>query len=285
MTSNSALQEAERECRQLAKSHYENFLVATVFLPRRLHQPFYNVYAFCRRADDLADESPSPEIALKNLERFQLHLDDAFAGNPHENLFIALANTVRQFNLPQQPFDDLLSAFRQDQTKTRYGSHDELCDYCERSANPVGRIVLRLAGSFNEQNAQLSDEICTGLQLANFWQDVARDFSIGRVYLPKDQMDQFSVDESMLQGATTPQPLRDLLRQQCETAEGYFIRGLALADHVPNWFSRDVKLFAHGGLATLEAIRDIDFDVLRIRPKVTKWKQASLVARALIGSI
>ncbi len=281
-TAAAAVKRAEKETRRLARSHDENFLVASVLLPRRLRQPFYNVYAFCRTADDLADESSSPEQALEDLDRFQTQLDETFEGRPPQNLFLALRATIETYGLPKQPFDDLLDAFRQDQKKTRYANRDEVLDYCRRSANPVGHIVLRLGGCFSEEHAALSDQICTGLQLANFWQDVARDFAIGRVYLPADEMERFGVTESMLGQSSTSANLRQLLASECDRAEACFRRGLPLAQTVPRWLSSDIKLFAHGGLSTLEAIRVIDFDVLRSRPTVSKWRQAGLVLRAML---
>ncbi|QDT08772.1 squalene synthase HpnC [Planctomycetes bacterium K23_9] len=283
MSSDSVLRRCERECRNLATSHYENFVIASALLPRQLRQPFYNIYAFCRTADDLADESPSPAIALERLSEFQDQLHATFAGHPPENLFLPLAQTIEQFSLIQQPFDNLLSAFRQDQTKTRYQTMDELLDYCRRSANPVGRILLKVAQCSNPENDSLSDEICTGLQLANFWQDVSRDYEIGRVYLPTDQMEKHGLSDKSLGDKTTPLALKVILRQQCDITERYFQRGLPLAKQVPSWFARDVKLFAHGGLTTLHAIRNVDFDVLRVRPKVSKVRQFSLVARAALG--
>ena len=202
---------AERETRRLARSHYENFLVASVLLPRRLRQPFYNVYAFCRIADDLADESGSTTAALALLSEFQSHLDQTFQGEPPNPTFIALSGTIDEFDLPKQPFDDLLDAFRQDQHKFRYADFQEISEYCRRSANPVGRLVLQLADCCTPENANLSDEICTGLQLANFWQDIARDYGIGRIYLPAEEMDRFGVEESMLGRSYTPPELRRLL--------------------------------------------------------------------------
>ncbi|MDE0866716.1 MAG: squalene synthase HpnC [Rubripirellula sp.] len=278
-----ALRQAEIATRKLATSHYENFLVASVLLPRRIRQSFYNVYAFCRTADDFADESPSPEVALQELERFQDQLDLAFEGCPEEPLFIALESTVRKHCIPKQPFDDLLDAFRQDQSRSRYESFEELTDYCNRSANPVGRIVLHLGDSFTEENGDLSDRICTGLQLANFWQDVARDFAIGRIYLPRDEMCRFGVNEAMFGQSVTAEPLRRLLASECDRAESLFREGLPLAEGVSPWLSSDVKLFAHGGLQTLRAIRRIDYDVLGSRPTVGKLHQAGLVFRAFVG--
>lgn len=272
---------AENETRRLARSHYENFLVASILLPRRLHQPFFNVYAFCRTADDLADESPTKELALQRLEAFQQDLDATFAGSPSEGLFLALAHTVEEFKLDKQPFDDLLDAFRQDQRKSRYETFAEVLDYCRGSANPVGRIVLALADCHDAENATLSDSICTGLQLANFLQDVSSDYQRGRIYLPRDEMNRFEVAEAMFDQATTPPALRHLLGSECQRAEDFLRAGLRLAEQVPRWFAGDVRLFAHGGLATLDAIRRIDFDVLRIRPTVSKRQQCSLLLRAM----
>jgi phytoene/squalene synthetase len=160
-----------------------------------------------------------------------------------------------------------------------------LLDYCRRSANPVGRMVLCLGGCLNDENASLSDQICSGLQLANFWQDVARDFGIGRVYLPADEMSRWHVTEAMLEESSAPTALRQLLASECNRAEQFLRSGLRLASCVPRWLASDVKLFAHGGLATLEAIRRIDFDVLRVRPVVSKWRQLGLVMRAMAGQL
>ena len=276
---------ARESTRKLATSHYENFLVASILLPKKLRQPFYDVYAFCRTADDLADESSSSEEALRGLARFQYQLDAAFAGYPEEPLFIALAATVRQFQIPKQPFEDLLDAFRQDQHQNRYESIEELLEYCKRSANPVGHIVLHLGDSCTAENRILSDHICTGLQLVNFWQDVARDFAMGRIYIPQKLMHQFGVEEDMLRQIPTVEPLRRLLAHECERAEEMFRTGFPLAKKVKPWLANDVKLFAHGGLQTLRAIRKIDFDVLGSRPTVGKLQQFSLVLRAIAGRL
>lgn len=280
------LRASERECRRLARSHYENFLVASILLPRPIRQPFYNIYAFCRTADDAADESPSHQIALSRLVDLQSGIDAVYQNEPPPHgCFPALHHTVRRFGLSRKPFDNLLSAFRQDQRIHQYETMDQLVDYCERSANPVGRMVLQLGDALDDANAQLSDEICTGLQLANFWQDVARDRAIGRIYLPADQRDAFGVKAEMLDADTTATPMRRLLADLCDQTESRLRRGLPLADRVPKWLASDIKLFAHGGLATVQAIRDIDYDVLRIRPKVSKWRQLKLVGRAVFGSL
>jgi squalene synthase HpnC len=280
------LRDSERVCRRLAKSHYENFLVASILLPRRIRQPFYNIYAFCRTADDLADESPSATIALERLDDLQRKIADVFNGHPPcSGMFPALAHTITTYGLHRQPFEDLISAFRQDQHITDYDTTSRLIDYCTRSANPVGHLVLQLAGSLNASTRELSDDICTGLQLANFWQDVARDHRIGRTYLPGDLREAFGVTSTMIAETSTPQSLRNLMEFLCDQAEGYLRRGLPLADHVPSWLSGDIKLFAHGGLATLDSIRRIDFDILRVRPTVSKRQQMTLVARAFVGRL
>jgi squalene synthase HpnC len=270
--------------------HYENFLVASVLLPRRLRQPFFNAYSYCRIADDLADESPTPAIATERLTEFRRHLNAALAGAPTSNLFLALSKTIQQFDLSPEPFHDLLDAFEQDQIKTRYQDMDELLHYCQRSANPVGRMVLQLADCLDEETSALSDQICTGLQLANHWQDVGRDFAIGRIYLPMDHWEEFDVDESSFcvpsnADASTPAALRKLVAQQCDLAQQYLDRGLLLSQKVPRWLSSDVQLFAHGGLETLAAIRQIDYDVLLRRPKVSKWTQATLIVKSLLGRL
>ncbi|MCA9135554.1 MAG: squalene synthase HpnC [Planctomycetales bacterium] len=284
------LKQSEQLCRRLATSHYENFLVASILLPRRIRQPFYNIYAFCRTADDVADESPSSQIAIEGLGQLQSQLDAVFARDfPGQSqpagLFPALAETIATYKLSKEPFDDLLSAFRQDQSVRVYETTPQLIDYCTRSANPVGRLVLQLAESLSPTTAELSDQICTGLQLVNFCQDVLRDRQIGRIYLPGDLRDRFGVKTEMICAGSTPPPLRKMLAALCDQAEDFFRRGLPLADHVPKWLASDVKLFAHGGMATLRAIREIDFDVLRVRPKVGKLQQMKLVARAILGKL
>ncbi|TWT82915.1 All-trans-phytoene synthase [Planctomycetes bacterium CA13] len=278
------IHQSEALCRRMATSHYENFLFASVLLPRRLRQSSYNVYAFCRTADDLADESSSRKTALASLAVFQQSLDRTFAGAPPQGLFPALFTTIRDFDLPKRPFDDLLDAFRQDQNKTCYANFEELLHYCERSANPVGRIMLDLAEANSEANIALSNKICTALQLVNFWQDVARDYAIGRIYLPTDQMDRFGVKESHLSESKTSPELRRLLQSECQRAERFFDEGEPLIDAVPSWFGRNLRLIVGGGRATIAAIRQIEFDVLSHRPTLSKWTQTRLLVRSLLVS-
>ncbi len=201
-----ALRRAQQQCRRLAKSHYENFLVASVLLPRRLRQPFLTSTRFAAPPTTWPTSHHRRRKPCNVLDDFQQQLDQTFAGHPPANLFTALADTIDRFDLPKQPFADLLSAFRQDQMQSTYQTFDQLQDYCRRSANPVGRLVLQLGDALSGETAELSDRICTGLQLANFWQDVARDRAIGRTYLPLEEMDRFAVTDNMLAAAATPQP-------------------------------------------------------------------------------
>lgn len=285
-TNSSQLLAAQAHCRRIAVGHYENFLVASVLLPRRMKQPFYNVYAFCRHADDLADESPSPAIATERLTQWQQQLDRCFAGQSVEHpIFVALAETISQFDLQKRPFDDLLDAFRQDQIKTRFANFPELIDYCRRSANPVGNIVLRMAGADSPENIALSDSICTGLQLANHWQDVRRDFESGRIYLPQDSLTAANISESMLADDLACDGVKRLIAEQCRQARQFLLAGLPLADRVPRWLAADIRLFAHGGLETLDAIARCDHDTLRKRPTVSKTRQLKLVLRAMLGRL
>lgn len=281
----STLAEAEAYCRRLARGHYENFVVASFLLPRRMRQPFFNVYAFCRHADDLADESGSPQLAQERLAAWQVGLDRCFAGQAEHPIFVALADTIRTLRLTQPPFDDLLDAFRQDQVKTRYADFDELLDYCRRSAAPVGRIVLRMAEADSSENIALSDAVCTGLQLANHWQDIARDFSGGRIYLPLDSLAREGVSEAMLGAGVASAEVKGLIAKECARARHFLLQGLPLAERVPRWLAADVRLFVHGGLATLDAIAAADYDTLARRPRVSRWKQIKLTLRAVMGRL
>lgn len=276
------------ECRRVATSHYENFLVASVLLPREFRQPFFDLYAFCRTADDFADESENSAIALNQIEFYRDQIRRLFRSDPVSGIIVALADTVQRFNLPQQPFEDLLDAFVQDQSVTRYADESQLHDYCRRSADPVGRLVLAMAGCDDDENVRLSDQICTGLQLANFWQDVARDFHIGRIYLPHSVMRRFEFDDEEIRRALqerrpTPANVRRAIADQCGAARQRFDAGLPLIDRVPRWLAADIDLFICGGLATLDAIERIDFDVLRQRVQVSKWRQAAWVGRLILS--
>lgn len=271
---------AEAYCRQLARSHYENFTVASWLLPRHLRQHFYNVYAYCRRADDLADETADSATALDLLAWWEQQLDAMYAGQMRHPVFVALSKTVHEFELPRQPLADLLAAFRQDQTKSRYETFDELREYCGFSANPVGRIVLHLARSVDEVNVLFSDYICTGLQLANFWQDVARDWQRGRLYLPQADCRKFGIDTTNPAWPKASPQFKRLLEFEAARAEEFLLAGRPLIGRVAPELRLQVDLFIRGGLGILNAIRRQDFDVWSRRPQVSKLHKAMLLSQA-----
>jgi squalene synthase HpnC len=276
---------AQAYCARLARSHYENFHVATWFLPRRLKQHFYNLYAYCRISDDLSDEVGDPQQSLLLLDQWQAELDACYAGNPRHPVFVALRQTVQQFDIPRHPFADLLQAFRQDQTVTRYGTFDDLLGYCRYSANPVGRLVLYLCGYSDGERQKLSDFTCTALQLANFWQDVVVDYAKGRVYLPLESLARFGVSvEDIAQRRFTP-AFRELMRFEVERAREWFQRGLPLVERVDAELAVDIELFSRGGQEILNAIARQDYNVLRQRPAISRRRKLLLLGRALAGKV
>lgn len=281
-----SLLEAQEYCAKLARSHYENFLVATVFVPRRLRQHFYNVYAYCRIADDLGDESGDPAAALRLLDWWEEELRLCFEGSPRHPVFVALAETNAEFAIPMEPYADLLRAFRQDQTTTRYAAYEELLGYCRYSANPVGRLVLALCGYTDTARQELSDRTCTALQLANFWQDVVRDFAIGRIYLPLEDMRSFGVTEEQIATRRFDAAFRDLMRFECERAYALFEAGRPLVGMVDRRLRLDIEMFTRGGLEVLRRIEAQGYDVLTRRPAIPKRRQVAMLAgRALAGLV
>ena len=272
--------EAEQYCQRLATAHYENFPVVSWLLPRHLRQHFYNVYAYCRWADDLADEIANPAASLELLNWWKEQLAECYAGRARHPVFVALGSTIREFTIPMQPFADLISAFEQDQRVREYESFEQLLDYCARSANPVGRLVLHLGREYSFPNAELSDSICTGLQLANFWQDVRRDAEMGRVYLPREDRQRFAYADSDFERRVTNPAFVELMRFEVGRAGDYLRRGLPLVETLPGWLQVDIDLFARGGLRILERIEKIGYQVWDQRPKVTRWD----FARLFLGS-
>lgn len=270
-------------CRRLARSHYENFSVASLLLPASLRQHFYNVYAYCRWADDLADETASAPEALDLLSWWESELLRCYAGEATHPVFVALRSTIDEFAIPREPFQDLLVAFRQDQTQQRYGTFDELLDYCRYSANPVGRIVLYLGRCPTPQHFALSDSLCTGLQLANHWQDVARDYAKGRVYLPQEDLERFGVAEQALGARYASESFRGLLQFEVERAAQLLHDGAPLCREVAAPLRLQVTLFLHGGLAILDEIRRANYDVLARRPTVSRWRKVRLLAGAWLA--
>jgi squalene synthase HpnC len=271
--------------RWLARSHYENFHVASLLLPRRLHQDFYNLYAFCRWADDLGDEIGDPQRSLELLEEWRLGLSAMYAGEASHPVFVALRTTVERVGFPEQPFADLIRAFVQDQTLTRYQSWDQLLDYCLYSANPVGRLVLQLCGYTDEERRGLSDFTCTALQLANHWQDVGRDWAKGRVYIPLAVMAQhrYSVEELQrdIERGEASGAFRALLEDLCARARELFHKGLPLVDMVDGRLAVDLDLFSRGGMAVLDRIAAQRYDVIARRPALGKAAKGILLLKAL----
>jgi squalene synthase HpnC len=280
-----SLEEARGYCERLAKTHYENFSVATWFLPRRLRQHFYNVYAYCRISDDLGDEVGNPQQSLELLDQWEAELNACYAGLPKHPVFVALRETVQQCNIPRHEFSDLLIAFRQDQTVTRFETFDDLLGYCRYSANPVGHLVLYLCGYNDAERQQLSDYTCTALQLANFWQDVYVDYGKGRIYLPLEDLRRFSVSgEDIAQKRATPQFIA-LMKFEVERAREWFARGLPLVKTVNRELAIDLELFSRGGQEILNAIERQGFDVLRARPAISKSRKLMLALRAAAGKL
>lgn len=274
------LDEASAYCRSLARRHYENFTVASWLLPRHLRTHFCHIYAYCRWSDDLADELDSTEQSRQLLAWWEGQLDDCLAGRARHPVFVALRATIDQFAIPRRPLADLLIAFRQDQERTRYRDWPQLEDYCRYSANPVGELVLYLGRCHAPENVAMSDSICTGLQLANFCQDVCRDFARGRIYLPQDEWVQFGVDEALFGQRQAHDALRALLAFQVDRAERLLETGWPLVDHVPKELRIDVSLFVQGGLAILAAIRRARHDVWSSRPTVSRLAKMAIFARA-----
>jgi squalene synthase HpnC len=258
---------ARQYCRGVTTRHYENFAVATVLLPRRLLVHFHAVYAYCRWSDDLADESGGGDTALTRLRWWR---NEFLSGCSVHPVLVALRSTIRKFDIPEELFLNLLEAFEQDQQVTEYRTFADVLAYCVNSANPVGRIVLHLFGQASDRALSLSDDVCTGLQLANFWQDVARDKAIGRTYIPQDDLARFGL-------------CRECIRFQVERTWGFFHRGRGLLSMLTPEGRRNIRLFIEGGEATLLAIEAVDYDTSKTRPVVSKGTKLKLLLRALVG--
>ena len=279
------LTEAREYCARLARTHYENFSVATWFLPKRLRQHFFNVYAYCRISDDLGDEVGDASAALALLDQWQRELEACYDGTPKHPVFVALAETVRQFEIPKHEFSDLLIAFRQDQTVTRFETFNDVLGYCRYSANPVGHLVLYLCGYRDAERQQLSDFTCTALQLANFWQDVSVDYAKGRIYLPLEDLRRFGVSEEDIAHQRNTPAFCEMMKFEVERARGWFRQGLPLVGKVDRELAIDLDLFSRGGLEILKAIERQGFAVLGNRPAISKPRKLALVARAAASKL
>lgn len=276
-----SLGDSLRYTRWLARTHYENFHVVSFLLPRRLRQDFYNVYAFCRWADDLGDEMGDPQLSLRLLDWWRGELRRMYGGEVRHPVFVALRETVGRYEIPEQPFADLIHAFVQDQTVARYRTYADVLGYCVYSANPVGRLVLHLCGYRDAERLRLSDSTCTALQLANFWQDVTRDLEKGRVYMPLDDMVTHGYRLEDLEQRRFTKNFRELMRDLVNRTHMLFLEGLPLVDKVDRRLAVDLELFSRGGLAVLEKIRAQDYNVLERRPVLEKKDRLKLLARAV----
>lgn len=282
----SDLAAAETYTRQLAHTHYENFSVVSVLLPRHLRQDFCNVYAFCRIADDLGDEVGDRQKATEFLEAFKEQTRACYAGESRTAVFVAIKGTIARHDIPITPFLDLIDAFEQDQRIDRYETFEQVVDYCTRSANPVGRLVLYMCGYRDEQRQLLSDATCTALQLANFWQDVRRDIlERDRVYLPLDSRKRFGVTEEQIREGRCDENFRALIRFEVERTEALFKQGDALLPLLDRSVRSQIALFGKGGRAVLSAIRRQNYDTLSRRPSLSGLQKARLIASVLRGFV
>jgi squalene synthase HpnC len=277
------LDEAFDYCQQVARGHYENFTVASWMLPPALRRHMYAIYAYSRGVDDLGDEADGDRLAL--LDEWEAELERCYEGKPRDIRFVALAETIRRFDLPREPFLRLIEANRRDQTVTRYRNFAELEEYCTYSANPVGRLVLYLFGCADAERVALSDAITTALQLTNFWQDVAVDLEMGRVYIPLEEMEHFGYSEEDLQERRYNEAFRRLMAFQVDRTRGLFRQGRRLPELVMGRLRADLRLFSLGGLAVLDAIERIRYDVLHQRPRLSRARRGWLVARSLLPEV
>lgn len=279
--------EAFAYCERLARTHYENFPVGSLLVPRSRRRHVYSIYAFARIADDFADEdydnaSLTEAERLKALDDWEAQLAESYRGRARHPVFVALAETVKELQLPERLFKDLLLAFKQDVVKRRYADFTEVLDYCTRSANPVGRLILRLFDYRDEQLDTLSDCICTALQLTNFWQDVAVDIQKDRVYLPQDELAQFGVNVEDLRARRCTDAYRRLLEFQVERTRALFARGKELPARVSGRLAIELRLTWHGGMRILELIERQGYDTLNARPKLATVDKLILLSRTLL---
>jgi len=276
-----SLRASRRYCRQLARRHYENFTVVSLFVPRELRQHFCNIYAWCRWADDLADETRDPELGLDLLGWWQRELLACYQGSVRHPVMVALRETVDRFSIPRDPFLDLLTAFRQDQRVVRYETFEELLDYCRHSANPVGRLILFLGRCHMPERVLLSDQICTGLQLVNFWQDVAQDYDRGRIYIPRTESRRVGYSEEMFARREFNPAFRTLMKGLVNEAAAFLRRGRPLVAMMPRKLQVPIYLFVRGGLSIAQAIEKVDYNVWLHRPTLSRRHKVGLMIRTM----
>ena len=270
-----SLAESYAYCADLARSHYENFTVISRFTPRQHRPALEAVYAFCRHTDDLGDEAEGDRLAL--LDEWEAELTRAYTGKPRHPIMVALQDTIRRAQIPEEPFRKLIEANRMDQGSGRFETYADVLHYCDHSANPVGRMVLYVLGEATDENVRLSDATCTALQLANFWQDVTRDYAIGRIYIPLEDMRAFGCTEEQIANGAADKAFRDLMRCEVDRAQALFEEGLPLASRLSGRARLAIALFSKGGMHVLDAIRKQDYDVLSERPVVTRSRKLWLI--------
>ncbi len=287
----SDLQKAYSSAIRFTKSHYENFPVVSLFIPEKIRKDVAVVYQFARQADDIADE-PLASIAdniseqkfrIEKLGQYKNQLNAALKGEYSSDFWAAFHKTILTYQLDPSCFYDLLSAFEQDVVKKRYRDFSELLDYCRRSANPVGRIILQLFGIKNGDAYKYSDAICTALQLTNFYQDVAVDFANGRIYIPLEEFEKFGVNENLFELKKNNTNFIALLKYQVDRAQKLFDEGRNLLPLLPAELFRQIQLTILGGEAILRKIEKIDFNVLQVRPKLNKFDLVYLLIRAYLN--
>ena len=275
-------------CEDIAKGHYENFPVASLLLPKDKRKYVYAIYAFARAADDFADEEGIEGGAPKRvalLDEWNQKLKDCYNGKAYDPIFIALGKTVQDCRIPIKPQEDLLSAFKQDVVKSRYNTFDEVLDYCTRSANPVGRLVLMIFGCHDDEFFKYSDKICTALQLTNFWQDVEVDLRKDRIYLPEEDIKQFGYSYRQLEMKQDNENFRVLMKYEAERTQAIFDEGKKLIEMTAGnadtkKLSKELKLTWLGGTTILAKIKEIDYNVLNQRPTISGFDKL----RIFLGS-
>jgi squalene synthase HpnC len=272
-----------RYCEAIARSHYENFPVASRFVPKEIRKYVWTIYAFARTADDFADE-PGFTLAerMDNLNQWEQHLNECYNGNPTHRVFAALAETVERFQIPFELFQNLLTAFRSDVTVKRYETYEEVITYCRHSANPIGRMLLLLLNYRSEAMMELSDSICTALQLTNFWQDVSVDLLNDRIYLPLEELVEFDYSEQDLLNKKVNDQFCSLMAFQVRRTADLFVKGKPLLTLVGKDFSRELNLTWNGGTKILQKIHDLNYDVLTKRPTLSKWDKLGLLFRSFL---
>lgn len=274
------LDEAYRYCARLARSHYENFPITSLLIPGEMRKHIFTIYAFCRWVDDLGDEAAGDRPEL--LQWWEEELDLCYSGKPDHIVMVALAQTIERFDIPKQPFQKLIEANRIDQRVNRYQTYEELLDYCDHSANPVGHLFLCLFGYQDLQRQQLSDYTCTALQLTNFWQDIAIDLQKNRIYIPQEDLDRFGYTERELRLGVVNENFRRLMQFELARTRELFREGLGLIELLDGRLRVDVALFSRGGMAILNKIERANYDVFRRRPRLSGLQKLGLFLRMAV---